>query len=53
MLKANDILDSEYDDEAGLEEVNADPQIIPAATKYNDQYAMQTEAAVKPKIIKE
>jgi hypothetical protein len=44
MLKANDILDSEYDDEAALQEVNADPQIIPAATKYNDQYAMQTEA---------
>jgi hypothetical protein len=56
MLKANDILDSEYDDEAALQEVNADELIIPAATKYNDQYAMQSEAAAaggKPKPLKE
>lgn len=43
MLKANDIIDSEYDDDAALQEVNADQQIIPAATKYNDQYAMQMD----------
>lgn len=49
MLKANDILNAEYDDEEALAEVNNDQQIIPAATKYNDQYALQTEAAASGK----
>jgi hypothetical protein len=56
MLKANDILNAEYDDEEAMGQINQDELIIPASTKYNDQYSMQLEAAKqgqKAKPIKE
>jgi len=36
LLKQNDMIDSEYDDEAAIKEINNDQLIIP---QQNDQYA--------------
>lgn len=45
MLKGNDILDPEYDDEEAQKEINQDALVIPAATQYNDNYAMEVDKA--------
>jgi hypothetical protein len=45
MLKGNDILDPEYDDEEAQKEINQDALVVPAATQYNDNYAMEVDKA--------